>query len=159
MMRIRGQVIMLGVACALLSGCEILEPCKLSTAGIDGQWRLSHVNGDPIPPDGYPLPNRFEFLTSGKLFFATRSTSSRGCRDDDPINKGGFIAVFELRNSDKPASSVDGNFTYDLGTGDLILTSGGRSVPADRFGEEISMEQALPGLGTYRLTFRFVGRT
>ena len=151
------QAIVLAVVCTLFTGCDVLEPCKLSTAGIDGNWRLSHVNGTPIPPD-YPLPNRFEFLKEGTLIFKTTRSTANGCKNEDPVNNGIFIFFYELRNSDKPTGRADGNFTYDLGSGDLTLTSGGRKADADRFGDEISMEQELPGLGTYRLTFRFVSR-
>lgn len=154
-MRARRQACLLALASIVLSGCEVLEPCKLSRAGLDGIWNLSHVNNTPLPPDGYPIPNQFSFLTSGILVFATTGTSSPGCKSDDAVNRGNFSAYYELRNTDKPRSEVSGNFTYSLKTGEIILTSSGKSAAADRFGNEITVEQTLPGLGTFRLTFRF----
>jgi hypothetical protein len=64
-----------------------------------------------------------------------------------------------LRNTDEnPVKKTGGTFIYDRRTGEIFMSSGGIEVLATRFGDELTAEQFLPGLGTYKLTFRFQGR-
>ena len=153
--RVRQGLLAVGVAFA--SGCGIVDPCDIGAdVGMQGDWFLTRVNGQPIPGSGFPMPfPSTDRLTAGVLRFKTLTSAT--CQEGEEKSSGRVVAVYSLvtaTGQPKPSKAYAGSFEYDNRVGTVTLKAFDKSVDGDRFGEEFTIRPEIPLFGTYVLTFQ-----
>jgi hypothetical protein len=148
---------LLAAGVALATSCGIVDPCEVGAdVGMNGDWFLTRVNGQPILGSGFPLPfPSTDRLTAGVLRFKTLKQAS--CQEGEEKSSGRVVAAYSLvtaTGQPKPAKAYGGSFEYDNRIGTVTLKAFDKSVDGDRFGEEFTVRPDIPLFGTYVLTFQ-----
>ena len=155
MSRIRWTRYIMVLAVLSTTACGVIEPCEVSAdVKMDGDWKVSLYNGLPIPANGALLPGTSDRLKSGKAYFKTATITS--CSDAvGRVTSGNVVFTYEyidnvngLPRSDFRAAT----FIYDNETGALTISAAGRTAPADRTGDEFTLQQYF-GPTNYTITF------
>ena len=153
-MRWINRLTLLAVLCT--SACGIVEPCQVGRdINMDGNWQLTLVNGQPIPPNGVGIPGTSNRLFDGDLFFKTY-TYSKCDSDVGRVTSGALVAHYQYLDLYGEAAGGTGQgakFIYDNGSGDVTITAGAYSANGTRFGNEFTIQQEFAGY-PYTLTFQ-----
>lgn len=155
----------------IVTSCDLLEsalaPCPPTSEPddtlMDGLWRLTTIDGKPIPEGtGFKLPGVEKYLMSGSAFFTTTAKQQDGnCKA--VLQSSGYIDfLYKIRTPASTNSSMyPGRFRRDhednttsLGADKYTVqaeVSGPDNVPAHM---EITAEVKVLGIGVeYTLVF------
>jgi len=161
-MRVARTILLLLVAAALSTGCDLLEPCERpKVQGLSGNWRIQTVNGGTMPANGFPIPLSADRLRTGSLRFQVQSHSG-GCSDEGKqegefIEKGTVIAIYNLASPNtnlRPTRTYAGSYEYNAKTLEIVMRANGRSVRGIKLASELSFAGTIPLLGSLVVDFR-----